>query len=82
MIKGREEFKGKVELQVVAFPQDGIAREPGTEELMRQAMELGADISGGIPWMEYTKRRNSPIWILPVIWLKNMTKAYPCSWMM
>ncbi len=55
LIKGREEFKGKVELQVVAFPQDGIAREPGTEELMRQAMELGADISGGIPWMEYTK---------------------------
>lgn len=55
LIKGREEYKGRVELQVVAFPQDGIAREPGTEELMRQAMELGADIVGGIPWIEYTK---------------------------
>lgn len=55
LIKGREEFKGKVELQVVAFPQDGIAREPGTEELMRQAMELGADVAGGIPWVEYTE---------------------------
>lgn len=55
LIKAREEYKGKVELQVVAFPQDGIAREPGTEELMRQAMDLGADVAGGIPWMEYTK---------------------------
>lgn len=55
LIRGREEFKGKVELQVVAFPQDGIAREPGTEELMRQAMELGADVAGGIPWIEYTE---------------------------
>lgn len=57
VLKGREEFKGRVELQVVAFPQDGIAREPGTEELMRQAMELGADVAGGIPWMEYTEEK-------------------------
>ena len=55
LIKAREEYKNKVELQVVAFPQDGIAREPGTEELMRQAMDLGANVVGGIPWMEYTK---------------------------
>ena len=54
LIQAREEFKGIVELQVVAFAQDGLAREPGAKQLMRQAMELGADVAGGIPWIEYT----------------------------
>ena len=55
LIRAREEFKGIVNLQVVAFAQDGVVREPGTEELMRQAMDLGADVVGGIPWIEYTQ---------------------------
>lgn len=54
LLKAREEFKGVVDVQVVAFPQDGVAREPGTEELIRQAMKLGADVVGGIPWIEFT----------------------------
>src|SRR5882757_6588596 len=45
----REEFRGIVDIQVVAFAQDGIVREPGTDMLMRQAMEMGADVVGGIP---------------------------------
>jgi cytosine deaminase len=54
LIRAREEFKGIVDLQVVAFAQDGLVREPGAEALMRQAMDLGADVVGGIPWIEYT----------------------------
>ncbi|MCL5611536.1 MAG: amidohydrolase family protein [Chloroflexi bacterium] len=54
LIQAREEFKGVVEVQVVAFAQDGIVREPGAADLMREAMKLGADVSGGIPWIEYT----------------------------
>lgn len=54
LIKAREEFKGIVDIQVVAFAQDGIVREPGAEDLLRQAMKLGADVVGGIPWIEYT----------------------------
>lgn len=54
LIKAREEFKRQVEIQVVAFPQDGIVRDPGAEDYVRQAMELGADVVGGIPWIEYT----------------------------
>lgn len=50
----REEFRGIVDLQVVAFAQDGILRDPGTDRLMREAMVLGADVVGGIPWIEYT----------------------------
>ncbi|QPF90541.1 amidohydrolase family protein [Bradyrhizobium commune] len=48
----REEFRGIVEIQVVAFPQDGLLREPGADDLMRKAMALGADVVGGIPWIE------------------------------
>lgn len=54
LIRAREEFNGVVDLQVVAFAQDGIVREPGAAELLREAMELGADVAGGIPWIEYT----------------------------
>jgi cytosine/creatinine deaminase len=54
LIRIREEFRGIVDIQVVAFAQDGIVREPGTAELMHQAMMLGADVVGGIPWIELT----------------------------
>ncbi|MFN2176014.1 MAG: amidohydrolase family protein [Anaerolineales bacterium] len=54
LIRAREEFKGIVDIQVVAFAQDGIVREPEAAELLRQAMQLGADVVGGIPWIEYT----------------------------
>jgi cytosine deaminase len=54
LLRARAEFSGVVDIQVVAFAQDGIVREPGTEELLSQAMELGADIVGGIPWIEYS----------------------------
>lgn len=53
LIRAREEFHGIVDIQVVAFAQDGIVREPEAAELMRQAMALGADVAGGIPWIEY-----------------------------
>ncbi len=54
VLRAREEFKGVVDVQVVAFAQDGIVREPGAAGLVREAMELGADVVGGIPWTEYT----------------------------
>jgi len=54
LIKAREEFKDAVEIQVVAFPQDGVVRDPGAEDYIKEAMELGADVVGGIPWIEYT----------------------------
>ena len=55
LIEAREEFRGIVEVQVVAFPQDGVVRDPGASDLVRRAMELGADVVGGIPWIEYTE---------------------------
>ncbi len=54
LIRAREEFRNLVDIQVVAFAQDGIVREAGAADLMHQAMALGADVAGGIPWIEYT----------------------------
>lgn len=54
LLQAREEFKGVVDVQVVAFAQDGILRESGAADLMHEAMALGADVAGGIPWIEYT----------------------------
>ena len=54
LLRARDEFQGILEIQVCAFAQDGMEREPGARELMRQAMEMGADVAGGIPWIEFT----------------------------
>lgn len=42
-----------IQVQVVAFPQEGLSG--ATETLMREAMGLGADVVGGIPWVEPTE---------------------------
>lgn len=54
LLKAREEFKDRVKVEVVAFPQDGVVRDPGAEEYIEEALKLGADVVGGIPWIEYT----------------------------
>ena len=48
----RERWSSVVQIEVVAFPQEGIIRDPGTIELMEEAMRLGADVVGGLPWFE------------------------------
>jgi cytosine deaminase len=56
LLKAREEFKEVVDVQVVAFPQDGVVRESKAFDLMKEAMDLGADVVGGIPWIEFTDK--------------------------
>ncbi len=50
----REKMQRYCDIQVVAFPQEGIVRDPGAAELMEEAMREGCDIVGGLPWYEYT----------------------------
>ena len=61
LLKARNEFKGIVDVQVVAFPQDGVVREPGTVDLMKEAMDLGADVVGGIHGSNSRRRTSKPI---------------------
>ena len=49
-----EEYRGLIDLQVVAFPQEGILKSAGTAELMEEAMRMGASVVGGCPYNEAT----------------------------
>lgn len=55
LLEVREEVRDICNLQLVAFPQDGILSFPNGRELMRHAMELGCDLVGGIPHYEWTR---------------------------
>jgi len=48
----REQWRDVAHIEVVAFPQEGILRDAGTAELLEEAMRLGADVVGGLPWFE------------------------------
>lgn len=55
LVELRQEIGDQMELQLVAFPQQGILSFEGGAELMRQAVALGADVVGGIPHFELTR---------------------------
>lgn len=59
LLEARRKFKHLMDIQIVAFPQEGILRDPGTEELLYKTMELGADLVGGMPHHErpYSKAK-------------------------
>ena len=54
LLLAREKFNRYCDIQIVAFPQEGIRRDPGATELLDEAMKEGCDIVGGLPWYEYT----------------------------
>jgi cytosine/creatinine deaminase len=55
LIELRHELREIVELQLIAFPQDGILSYPNGKDLMREAMRVGCDVIGGIPHYEWTR---------------------------
>lgn len=55
LLKVKEEVKDIAEIQITAFPQDGIFTDKGSDELLRKAVELGADNVGMIPHNEITR---------------------------
>ncbi len=52
LLELRAEFRGRIDLQIVAFPQEGILRAPGTLGLLRQALNTGAEVIGGCTYNE------------------------------
>ncbi|MEV3827575.1 cytosine deaminase [Aeromonas caviae] len=55
MLEVREEMKEWVELQIVAFPQEGILSYPNGKALLEESLKLGADVIGAIPHFEFTR---------------------------
>ncbi|MFV0335094.1 MAG: amidohydrolase family protein [Tropicimonas sp.] len=54
LLEVREQVKDYLDLQLVAFPQDGVLRAPGAMENTLRALDMGVDIVGGIPHFERT----------------------------
>lgn len=48
IMKMRAEFSEIMDVEIVAFPQSGLLRRPGTLELMHEAMKLGSEVVGGL----------------------------------
>ncbi|MBN9029855.1 MAG: amidohydrolase family protein [Rhizobiales bacterium] len=48
ILKVREDYRDRIDIQLVAFPQNGILKSPGTAELLDAAIGLGADAVGGL----------------------------------
>lgn len=55
MLEVKESVRDWIEVQIVAFPQEGILSYPKGSELMEEALRLGADVVGGIPHYEHTR---------------------------
>ncbi|MDR8458948.1 amidohydrolase family protein, partial [Acinetobacter baumannii] len=55
MLEVKQEVAPWVELQIVAFPQEGILSYPNGEALLEEALKLGADVVGAIPHFEFTR---------------------------
>lgn len=55
LLEVKEEMKSYVDLQLVAFPQEGLISYPNGIELVEEALKMGADVVGGIPHFEFTR---------------------------
>lgn len=55
MLEVKEEVKSYMDFQIVAFPQEGIYAYPNGDELLEEAMKMGADCVGGIPHYELAR---------------------------
>lgn len=55
LLEIKEEMKEYVDIQIVAFPQDGIFSHTNMDNLIVKAIEMGADVIGGIPQVELTR---------------------------
>lgn len=54
LLEVKKRVKPYLDLQLVAFPQDGVLRSPGAMELLKTALDRGVDVVGGIPHFERT----------------------------
>ena len=54
LIEVRDRVKDYLDLQLVAFPQDGYFRSPGGAAALDRALDMGLDVVGGIPHFERT----------------------------
>ena len=55
MLEVKQEVAPWIDLQIVAFPQEGMYAYQGGDKLVEEALTMGADLVGAIPHFEYTR---------------------------
>ncbi|GKU83046.1 cytosine deaminase [Niallia sp. NCCP-28] len=55
MLEIKEEIRPWMDVQIVAFPQEGIYAYPKGDELLEESLNMGADVVGAIPHYEFTR---------------------------
>ncbi|ABI59961.1 N-isopropylammelide isopropylaminohydrolase [Nitrosomonas eutropha C91] len=55
MLEIREQLKDSITIQIVAFPQEGMYAYKGGEEMVEEALKMGADCVGAIPHFEWAR---------------------------
>ncbi|GLO68033.1 cytosine deaminase [Oceanobacillus kimchii] len=55
MLEVKKEMADFIDIQLVAFPQEGIPSYPNGSKLLEEALKMGADVVGGIPHFEFTR---------------------------
>jgi len=55
MLELREQLRDNVTIQIVAFPQEGMYAYKGGDEMIEEALKMGADCVGGIPHFEWAR---------------------------
>lgn len=68
----KQEAADLIDLQIVAFPQEGIESYPNGRELMTRAIEMGVDVVGGIPHYENTRDKG----VSSVMFLMDLAQRY------
>lgn len=71
LLEVKEEMKDWVDIQLVAFPQDGLLRSDGGKDLLLAALDKGVEVVGGIPHFERTMGEGSTA----ISWLCGVAEA-------
>ncbi|MDF7671658.1 cytosine deaminase [Orbaceae bacterium ESL0721] len=74
MLEVKQEIAPFIDLQIVAFPQEGILSYPNGEALLEEALELGADVIGAIPHFEFTREYG----VESLHYMFKLAKKYDC----
>jgi cytosine deaminase len=65
----KREYRDVIDIQVVAFPQEGILKAPGTDKMMAEAMRKGADVVGAIPYNDTSAQEH-------IDWVFRLAKEF------
>ncbi|MEO0457867.1 MAG: amidohydrolase family protein [Cyanobacteria bacterium P01_A01_bin.114] len=68
----KKEYAWGLTLQLAVFAQEGITNQPGTEAMLREALEMGGDVIGSAPYVDPDPERNIQI-------IFDLAQAFDCD---